>query len=264
MFVGVTGHDFLLHVVRWLMSLILTSVLTVATPAPVVNVFDTLPRPVLAGHRGGLALYPENTLTGFSAALSDYPGMVLEFDVRPLKDGTLVVAHDDTVDRVSTNTTGRVADMSGTQWSKVRIRDPRGGDAPASTFQEVIDEYGGTDVPLLVELKDPKLADKFVEMVWPIRDQTIVASFDRTIVSRLVRTGFKTMQLSTRPPDIVPGVYCLGINQKNITTQSVADANSAGVETWTYTPNTQTDVDRLIGLGVTGIITNDPRLVIPS
>lgn len=243
---------------------ILISVLSVATPTPVVGAFDDLPRPVLSGHRGGLSLYPENTLAGFKAALVEHPGMVLEFDVRPIKDGTLVVAHDATIDRVSTNTTGKISDLTPEQWSKVRISDPRGGDVPATTLQQVIDEYGGTDVPLLVELKDPKLADKFIEMVWPIRHQTVVASFDRTIVTRLVKTGFKTMQLSTRPPDIIPGVYCLGINQKNITTQSVADANSAGVETWTYTPNTQTDVDRLIGLGVTGIITNDPRLVIPS
>jgi glycerophosphoryl diester phosphodiesterase len=51
-------------------------------------------RPWLVGHRGAAALGPENTVAGLEAALGAGVDMV-EFDVLPLADGTLVLAHSD-------------------------------------------------------------------------------------------------------------------------------------------------------------------------
>ncbi len=50
-------------------------------------------RPLLLGHRGSPRAYPENSLTGFQAAL-DAGLDGVELDVRRLKDGALVVCHD--------------------------------------------------------------------------------------------------------------------------------------------------------------------------
>ncbi len=54
----------------------------------------------IGGHRGANALAPENTFAGFEAARSagvDY----VETDVRAAVDGTLVLVHDETLDRTT-------------------------------------------------------------------------------------------------------------------------------------------------------------------
>jgi glycerophosphoryl diester phosphodiesterase len=52
------------------------------------------------GHRGAAALEPENTLRGLEAALRIGVEMV-EIDARPCADGTLMVVHDDDLQRVA-------------------------------------------------------------------------------------------------------------------------------------------------------------------
>lgn len=67
------------------------------------------------GHRGAAALEPENTLRGIETALR-YGVEMVEIDVRPADDGTLVLMHDDDLrrmtgreGRVSTSTTAALA-----------------------------------------------------------------------------------------------------------------------------------------------------------
>ncbi len=66
--------------------------------------------PLLFAHRGGAALWPENTLFAFQHA-ADLEVDVLEMDVHLTADDNLVVIHDATVDR-TTDGSGRVRDMT--------------------------------------------------------------------------------------------------------------------------------------------------------
>lgn len=68
-------------------------------------------RPVrVIAHRGGVNLWPENTIYAFERALA--LGVdVLEMDVRGTADDRLVLLHDETVDR-TTNGTGRIRDLT--------------------------------------------------------------------------------------------------------------------------------------------------------
>jgi glycerophosphoryl diester phosphodiesterase len=61
-------------------------------------------RPLLLGHRGAMARAPENTLGAFRAALDD-GGDGFELDTQLTGDGVPIVLHDDTLDR-TTNLTG--------------------------------------------------------------------------------------------------------------------------------------------------------------
>ena len=249
--------------VKVVVFVILASVLNIATPPPATGPADTITYPVVSAHRGGMSLYPENTLTAFKTVRDNHPGQPIEFDVRGLKDGTLVINHDSSIDRTST-TSGKLSDLTRSQWSKVRINNPQGGTAQATTLDEVLAEFGGTDVVMVPELKDETVTDKFIEAFWPYRDQVVVQSFNTTIVSRLARTGFKTLQLANSPTSLVPGVYAVGYSHSNITHKAVDDAHRAGVTVWAWTVNTQTRIDELMGMEVDAIITNDPRLVIQS
>ena len=72
-------------------------------------------------HRGGSALYSENTLEAFDASLRfDIDGV--ECDIHLTSDGVPIVFHDDTLERC-TNGHGRTAECSLEQLRQLRISD---------------------------------------------------------------------------------------------------------------------------------------------
>jgi len=54
---------------------------------------NTVPYPRICAHRGLSALYPENSLASFQAAI-EAGAQEIEFDLRPAKDGRIIVRHD--------------------------------------------------------------------------------------------------------------------------------------------------------------------------
>lgn len=245
---------------------ILASVLSVASCAPAEAPVDSQPYPALIAHRGGLLQYPEGTMQAFKAAVEH--GAMIEMDVWPLKDGTLVINHDETVDRTAAyGVTGKVSDMTLTQWRQLRITDPKGGPpTPAATLQDVLDEFGGTDTVLVPEIKDATRFDAFVEQLWPYRGQVIVQSLKREVVERLAKTGIPTLQVSGKPQtaDIVPGVYAINMKETKTTPEVIQRWREHDVKIWAYMVNDQARANELIDMGVDAIMTDDPRLVIPS
>lgn len=236
-------------------SMILISVFGIAAktyePSPLDDVGN------MAAHRGGADLYPENTLTAFKAIRQDMPGVVLEFDVRALTDGTLVINHDAAVDR-TTNGAGRVDAMSLDQWTALRVNGPN-GTAPASTLQEVLDVFVGTDVAMFVELKDYSVADKFIEILFPHRGQIVVAAFKTSVAELFVESGFQTMQLSGAPPALIDGVQYVGVSDKNITAAFVSQAHTAGVQVWAWGGDVTADSATADKRGVDGFIADNPK-----
>jgi len=97
---------------------------------------DALPYPgvpfLRIGHRGAAALEPENTLRGIETALRFGVDMV-EVDVRPCADGTLVIAHDDHFKRV----TGRRGRVSATALAELKALDVGKGER-IPTLEEVL------------------------------------------------------------------------------------------------------------------------------
>ena len=144
----------------------------------------------LAGHRGFLQKYPENTLLSFQKALEEDVDQV-ETDVHMTKDGELVLMHDHTVDR-TTNGSGRVQDLS---FEEVRALDAgshKGAEfagLQVPTLRELIElvlPYEGKEIN--IELKDyPYISgefayrscDKVIEMVeeYGIADRIYLNSF---------------------------------------------------------------------------------------
>lgn len=250
-----------------IVSMILSSVFTVAAPEPQTGAVDSIAYPNISAHRGGKTIYPENTLTAFKQVVANHPGQILEFDVRALKDGHFAVIHNATIDATAANgATGKVKNMTLSQWKAHRIKSPTGGSVPASTLQEVLDEFAGTGVVMEPELKDHDQADAFIEQLWPYRHDIIVQSTNTANLSRFVKSGFHTLQVTSVPETvgIVPGIYALAVRHTVLTPAIVDMIHAKGLPVWAWTPNSQADVDRLIGMGVDSICTDDPRLVIPS
>src|SRR5699024_9094640 len=78
---------------------------------------------VITGHRGAMAVEPENTLRSFRRAVADGADE-LELDVHLSRDGQMVVMHDVTVDR-TTDGTGAIADKT---WEEIRQLDAGQGE----------------------------------------------------------------------------------------------------------------------------------------
>jgi glycerophosphoryl diester phosphodiesterase len=110
-------------------------------------------KPLVWAHRGASCVAPENTLEAFSLAY-DLGADGIELDVHLSKDGELIVAHDDTVDRCSSGT-GRIIDMTLKEIKQLdfsnHIAGYRGMKAP--TLGEVYEFVKPTNMTINIELK---------------------------------------------------------------------------------------------------------------
>ena len=118
---------------------------------------------------------PENSLAAFSAAVEG--GYGIELDVRLSKDGELVVFHDDTLDRV-TSESGRVDAKTFAELKEIRLA---GTDERIPSFKEVLDLVNGR-VPLLIELKEDAgkygVTEKTLEILEKYKGAFVIESFN--------------------------------------------------------------------------------------
>lgn len=218
--------------------------------------------PAMAAHRGGLSLYPEATMKAFTSVAQEFPQAVLEMDVRQLSDGALAVFHDGKVDRIAADARGAVAKMDTEQWRNVRIKDPQGGSTePPVLLQEVLDEFADEPRVLMIERKGKTSVDDFLEVLRPVRAQTIVQDFTVKNVRRMVAAGFETLQLTSDPDvEIVDGVYALGVSYTAVDADLCQRAHDSDARVWAWGDDVVMGDPLLIEMGVDGFIVNNPRL----
>lgn len=117
--------------------------------APNIRPGSSMSAPLIAAHRGGAGLWPENSLTAFRNALQ-MPVDLIELDVHRSKDGLLVVHHDATLDRM-TDGAGPLADKSWDELCSVTVKGTDG--EPIPLLEEVVALIQPTAVDLRLEFK---------------------------------------------------------------------------------------------------------------
>ncbi len=129
-------------------------------------------KPILIGHRGFPAKYPENTIASFLAALY-YGADGIELDVWLDRDRDLVVIHDPDTQRVA----GEKLYVKETSTSELRSLD-LGLAQRIPLLEEVLEAIPST-VPLFVEIKDVEAAVPAYELVkkYDRLDKTMFISF---------------------------------------------------------------------------------------
>ncbi len=65
---------------------------------------------IVTSHRADWRNFPENSIEGIESAIA-MDADIVELDVKPVADGTLIIMHDHTLDRTTTGT-GKVADAT--------------------------------------------------------------------------------------------------------------------------------------------------------
>jgi glycerophosphoryl diester phosphodiesterase len=108
-------------------------------------------RPLAVAHRGEPVGHRENTLPALAAALRAGAD-IIEIDVKVTADGTVVLLHDDTLNRLW-NRSGDVTDLTYTQLRA--FTSPSGG---IPTLVEALALVTGTGAALLIDMDSPAWA----------------------------------------------------------------------------------------------------------
>ncbi len=120
---------------------------------------------------------PENSIAAFKRAI-EY-GFASELDVHLIADGSLVVFHDELLER-ETGVIGEIEDYDLTNLRKLRLE---GTDEMIPTFDEVLELYENSGLELLIELKVARgnykeLARKVCERLDSYKGSFVIESFD--------------------------------------------------------------------------------------
>ncbi len=153
--------------------------------------------PIIASHRGGAQLWPENSRTAFTETAKLAVEQV-EFDVRLSRDGVAYVFHDATLDRV-TDGSGPV---DGLDWPALAARRYRGSEDAILSLDETLDILAPTHLALRIEIK-------------PAADLSGYRGLERMVLERLAARGltgraqitsFRLATLETARATATPGL----------------------------------------------------------
>lgn len=228
----------------------------------------------IVGHRGARGEAPENTLAGFQRARSLDLAEV-ELDVRLSKDGKLIVLHDKTLTRTA-GVDGTSLDYTATELGRLDARHsfPRWPERIGVPTLEQVFAVGAPTLHYQLEVKGEsmpvlrEIAGKITALVddRQLRDQVVITS---------AHAGFLA-HVGKHHPDFKRGYICefpfrqplkralaLGVDWliprfDLVTPELVKQArgNRLGLSVWTV--NDLAVAEKLVGMGVTSLITDFP------
>lgn len=238
----------------------------------------------MVGHRGALALAPENTFAAFGRAV-EIGVDAIEFDVQRTADAVPIVIHDATLDR-TTNGHGPVRER---RWSEIRELDAGSHFAPEHSsehvpaLEELLVWARAQTVGLVLELKQPAPGDGrprdegLVEAVLAqlaasgLLERTLLISFDHpSIAEATLREPRARAALLTEGPALVdplapmravPGAVGMHVRWQWISRALCDDAHDAGlhVHAWGHRhPQDPRTVRRLVETGVDSLSADAP------
>ncbi|MDX1995402.1 MAG: glycerophosphodiester phosphodiesterase [bacterium] len=251
--------------------------------------------PLVIAHQGGEGLRPSNTMIAFEHAV-ELGVDVLELDIHSTSDGVIVVIHDDTVDR-TTDGSGRVQDFTfeelqtldaGYEWPtleevEVEGHPYRGQGITIPALEEVLQAF--PDMRMVIEIKQetPSITEPFCEMLREVEmtEQVLVASFSRDVLDEFREVcpevvtsgeeqeifGFYFLARQGRAEEFEPLSYAFQVPERSgrievLVPEFLEAAQAANIDVHVWTINQAEDMERLIDLGVDGIITDFPDVLL--
>lgn len=224
-------------------------------------------RPLIIGHRGYPAKYPENTLLSFMSALY-YGADGVELDVWLSGDGVPVVIHDEDTFRVS----GEIRKVKESPVRELR-KTYLGMGQTIPTLEEVLLSLPkGSE--LLVEVKDPEATEEVVRLIekYERADTTVIVSFITEVVEKARALNDK-LRIGVNIDSVDKAQWCvskvreLGLYSLNppieglklygeIARKMLHQARSLGLRIYVWTVNNLSDALEWIEL-VDAYITDD-------
>ncbi|MCL1952295.1 MAG: glycerophosphodiester phosphodiesterase [Oscillospiraceae bacterium] len=219
-------------------------------------------RPLIAGHRGYQARFPENTMLGYRRA-HELGVDMLEIDVRMSQDGQLVLIHDGTLDR-TTDGTGRVEGYT----LKELLAFDAGEGERIPTFGELLAWVQPTGLLLNVEIKAKthETVDGAVALLeqYHMLERSVIACFDAGITEYANRQhgaktqGFPRRAMQNFKKNSYDFLYSVGIEMCDLTPALADEFRGRGIQPWCWCPDTEEEVARARACGATLCTCNDP------
>ncbi|WP_081239782.1 glycerophosphodiester phosphodiesterase [Streptomyces viridosporus] len=227
------------------------------------------PGPIAFAHRGGAADGLENTARQFRRAV-EAGYRYIETDVHATRDGRLVAFHDATLDRV-TDGAGRIADLPWREVAHARVA----GEEPVPLFEELLEAF--PEVRWNVDVKAEPALLPFLELVgrtdaW---DRICLGSFSEARVVRAQRlagprlaTSYGTrgvlnlrlrswgLPVAVRRSAVAAQVPEAQSGVRVVDHRFVRAAHARGLQVHVWTVNEPERMNRLLDLGVDGIMTD--------
>jgi glycerophosphoryl diester phosphodiesterase len=243
----------------------------VARPSP--HPFLRHPAPLAFAHRGDQEAAPENTMAAFASAVGQGFG-VIETDLRASEDGVVFIFHDPTLDRM-VGRPGMIESLGRAEIAKLKIR----GAHHVPRLAEALEAFPNTRFNL--DCKSDAAATLLPQVLaradaW---DRVCVGSFDDRRLARLrgacgpklctstamkevARVRFRSWFL---PLPLPPG-DCLQVPRRWRTIPIVderflATCHRNGLPVHVWTVNEESEMRRLLDLGVDGLMTDHPRVL---
>ncbi len=236
--------------------------------------------PRVLAHRCGGALAPENSLAGLDIA-ARLGCAAVEFDVMLSRDGVPLLIHDETLDRTA-GVPGRVAELDAAALAGVdigRLHHPAFAGEGIPRFDEALARCRMLGLAANVEIKpaagaDRATAEAVAATVAACPPQGLPAvlfsSFSRgalAVLARALPTMPRALLAERFDNEVLTAAQTLGccaihLGADCLGAADVAAVHAEGLRLRVYTVN-QTDAARaLLGLGVDGLYTDRPDLLL--
>ena len=233
--------------------------------------------PIPFAHRGGALESPENTWESFGHA-HDLGYRYMETDVHSTRDGVVVTFHDPDLQRTA-GRSGVLRDMSWAELSEVRLS----GGERIPRLDELMAAW--PDVRWNIDAKHDSAVGPLLETIHrsKARDRVCVTSFSDRRVERLRRAlgegacsamgplAVTALRVASMRPDLflpllagrlgVYGAVQIPLRQGPlplVDRRLIDTAHRLGVQVHVWTVDDEATMDRLLGLGVDGIMTDRP------
>lgn len=226
-------------------------------------------------HRGYSGKYPENTMLSFKKA-AEVGCDGIELDVQLTKDGTVVIIHDETIDR-TTDGSGRVVDYTYEELSKFdagKICGGRYGFEPIPTFETYCQWAAGQDLVTNIEIKSG------VYYYEELEEKTLALVKKYGLEDRVIYSSFNHMSM-VKVKELKPDAYCgallehVGLGNagyyckrfgfdayhpgvKGLTEEEVKGCKAHGIQVNVWTVNDMGALEQLYEWGCDAVFTNYP------
>jgi len=246
-------------------------------------------RPLVCGHRGAKALFPENTSAGFEKA-KELRVDLIETDVRLTKDGHLVIFHDETLDR-TTNMTGPVRSFTLDELKNADAgyRFAREDDFPFRdrglgilTLDEMLEACAGFWISIDMKDNDAEAARTLAGVLEKHNrhDSVLVGSFHPPVIEYFRKLAPRVANCAS-PSDVKrffvhmftftlafynPGYECFQLPVEHrgkflLSRRIVKAAHSRNIAVIVWTVNDEATIKLLMDMDVDGIISDNPELL---
>ena len=228
---------------------------------------------LIFAHRGASGVAPENTLSAFKKAIelkADY----IEFDVHQSIDGEIVIMHDANTYR----TTGHFGSIKNMTLEELKQLDCGDGER-IPTLRELVKLAKGK-IGLNCEVKARGLDEQLVNIIndEEMIESTIISSFKHDVLLRIqklepriklaslepTRTGWIKSWLSRKKlirVAINNTFYAINPFFKLVSENFKNRAHDNDIKIFPWTVNSESAINKLINIGVDGIITNEIQRV---